>query len=457
MSIRPLFFIQIITCFGRLLFGSLWMACLILTNTNTIHAQTTLKAKLVEQGRELFNNETFSGNGRTCSTCHRPKNNYTLDSAFIKTLPASDPLFIAEFSPQLSKGFENPKLMRQFGLILTNPDGFDNLEDNFAMRAVPHLQGIKTTIDSVNGPMLGLGGDSGPLRTFANGAIKQHMTKSLARMEGIDYRLATAEELIALEAFMLTIGRQEEIKLPISLKGSIASRGQELYLDDKVGKCNICHINGGANGIVKGVPSGNVNFATGVEALIDNLAKLTGEKITLDDGFGRPGDGSFNGTPVIEAADTPPYMHNNSVMSLEGTVEFYNSDAFNNSKTGKFLASLDKNGIGIKLNVAQVDAISEFMRILNVLENIRAAESNLQMAMNPNPYQNRKQLMSDAKSDIDDAYQVMQQVYDTYPAIENLFEEVTERYDTATLLPFSFTIERIIKALQEVRRELISL
>lgn len=423
---------------------------------SSAYAQTVMDPELVERGRKIFTEETFAGNGRTCATCHRPENNYTLDPEFISTLPDDDPLFVAEFNDKLAKNFENPKLMRQFGLIVANPDGFDDLENKFVMRAVPHLQGIKTTINSVNGPMLGLGGDSGPLRLFANGAVKQHMTKSLARIEGEDFRLPTPEELEAMEAFMLTIGRQEEINLPLPLKGPIARRGQELYLDDNLGKCNICHINGGANGAVKGVPSGNVNFATGVEDMVDNLAKLTGEKMPVDDGFGTPGDGGFNSTPVIEAADTPPYMHNNSVMTLEGTVEYYNSDAFNNSKTGKFLASIDEKGIGIKLNVAQVDAITEFMRVLNVLENIRAAETNLRRAMNPSVHQDRKQLLIDAKHDIDDAHQVIQQVYDTYPGVVDLFEKAEERYRTATKLPFAFTIERVIKVLQEVKNELVS-
>ena len=44
------------------------------------------KARLIEQGRLLFMNETFGGNGRTCATCHPPTNNFTLDPAFIETL-----------------------------------------------------------------------------------------------------------------------------------------------------------------------------------------------------------------------------------------------------------------------------------------------------------------------------------------------------------------------------------
>jgi cytochrome c peroxidase len=57
--------------------------------------------RLIEQGRQLFMNETFDGNGRTCATCHPPANNFTIDPEFIASLPDDDPLFVAEFNPAL--------------------------------------------------------------------------------------------------------------------------------------------------------------------------------------------------------------------------------------------------------------------------------------------------------------------------------------------------------------------
>ena len=59
--------------------------------------------KLISQGAELFFEETFKGNGRTCGTCHPASNNFTIDPAFIATLPANDPLFVAEFNPALAR------------------------------------------------------------------------------------------------------------------------------------------------------------------------------------------------------------------------------------------------------------------------------------------------------------------------------------------------------------------
>src|SRR5262249_13693136 len=73
-------------------------------------------------GADLFLRETFNGNGRSCATCHRVENNFTIDPAFIATLPPSDPLFIAETNPTLAN-LERPEQMRAKSLILENLDG----------------------------------------------------------------------------------------------------------------------------------------------------------------------------------------------------------------------------------------------------------------------------------------------------------------------------------------------
>jgi hypothetical protein len=142
------------------------------------------KRELVEIGRRLFFNETFDGNGRTCGTCHPATNNFTIDPAFIRTLPRRDPLFVAEFKPEL-KDLENSQLLRSEGLIIENLDGFDRPG---VLRGVPHNLALPTNMAS-NLPgkthALGWGGDgapgSGALRLFALGAIVQHLPKSLSR------------------------------------------------------------------------------------------------------------------------------------------------------------------------------------------------------------------------------------------------------------------------------------
>ncbi|MDX1672096.1 MAG: hypothetical protein R3211_07125 [Balneolaceae bacterium] len=335
----------------------------------------------IAKGRELFFKETFNGNGRTCGTCHPAENNFTLDRAFIEQLSEDNPLFVAESDTQLSDNFENPVLMRRFALILENLDGFDNLDEKFTMRGIPHTLGLSQSVESRQGPRTGWSGDGAPgdqsLRSFATGAVIQHFAKSTDRVPGVDFRLPTQEELDALEAFQLSLGRQKELMLPLPLKNKFAARGQALFNDPTTGKCFACHFNAGANGApgVFGEDAGNLNFNTGVEDLPDIAAGLTGELIPPDDGFGTPGNGEFNTPSVVESADTPPFFHNNAVETLEGAVAFYNGDAFNNSPAGQLVQNA--TGSGINLDATQVEAIADFLRVINTLDNIEQARTFL--------------------------------------------------------------------------------
>lgn len=336
-------------------------------------------------GQRLFFQETFNGNGRTCSTCHPAENNFTLDPAFIARLPDRHPLFVAEFTPALREGFENPRLLRQFGLIKENLDGFDDLSKRFVMRSVPHTLAMAQSVASPAGPRTGWSGDGAPgdgsLRAFATGAVIQHFTRSLNRVPGVDFRLPTEVELDALEAFMLSLGRQRDLALPLPLRDAAALRGQRVFLADDLGKCNVCHQNAGANARFAGADLGNASFDTGVERLSAELARLSGQSMPNDDGFGRPGNNQFNTPPLVEAADTAPYFHNNAVSTLEGAVDFYNGAAFNESPAGLALASLDPNGVGIRLDAGQVRDVAAFLRVLNALENLRQSDELLRASI----------------------------------------------------------------------------
>lgn len=339
----------------------------------------------VLRGEDIFLNETFSGNGRTCGSCHRAEDNFAISPAFVATLDADDPLFVAESNPALAANFENPALMRGFAMILENQDGFDDLGNDFNLRGVPHTLALRNSIDSRQGPRTGWAGDGAPgdgsLRSFAVGAVIQHFPKTLNRVAGVDFRLPSDEELDALEAFQLSLGRQEDLTLPLNLKGVVASRGQAIFLDNALGKCNACHFNAGANAnpAVFGPGAGNLNFDTGVEALPDQPADLSGEQNPADDGFGNPGNGEFNTPPLVEAADTGPFFHNNSVETIEGAVAFYDGDAFNNSPAGRLLAGA--TGGGIELDATQIVAVAAFLRVINALENLRVSIANLETAM----------------------------------------------------------------------------
>ena len=287
---------------------------------------------MVIDGANLFFNETFNGNGRTCGTCHPPENNLTIDPEFIATLPDNDPLFVAEFVKKLAKNFEKPALMRGVGLILENTNGFGDLKNDFTMRGVPHTLALSTSLTPAPGgadgtttppdQRTGWSGDgapgSGTLRDFATGAITQHFTKTLKRKPGKDFRLATDDELDDIEMFMLFLGRDADIDLAaMTFNSELVERGKEIFnttdtADGAAGKCVTCHNNAGAT--VNFIPGSNFNFDTGVEDLPDQPADLIVAAVNNpnlaknppDDGFGNPGNDTFNTPTLIEAADTGP-------------------------------------------------------------------------------------------------------------------------------------------------------
>ena len=52
-----------------------------------------------------------------------------------------------------------------------------------------------------------------------------------------------------------------------------------------------------------------------------------------------------------------------SITTIEGAVEFYNSESFNNSPIGQNIRSLDPSGIGIHLETTEVEAVAAFHTI----------------------------------------------------------------------------------------------
>ncbi len=382
-------------------------------------------ADLVAKGEDIFFNETFGGNGRTCVTCHRPEDNWRITPAFIATLPDDDPLFVHEFRPEFRENFEKADLLREWGLVLMNPDGFDDLENDFVMRTVNSLRSVRTSIEGMPHegmenqldfmePLTGWGGDGAPgdgsLRSFAIGAIIQHMPRTLAREPGVDFRLPTDEELDALEAFMLTLGRQEELSLPLPLKGDLALRGQDLFIDrdNKNGRCNVCHINGGASSLQASVlPQGRVvNLGSIVHATGEEFApgKPT-ELIPLDDGY--KDTHQFNTPPVVEAADAGPLFHSGFVKSVEEAVDIYNLETFRKSEVGVALAK--RFGTETDLSASEVLAIGAFLRVINALDNIRETTELLETSLEKGILENERarELIRRAAYETEDAIIVL--------------------------------------------------
>ena len=423
---------------------------------------------LVAKGEDIFFNETFGGNGRTCVTCHRPEDNWRITPAFIATLPDDDPLFAHEFMPEFKENFEKADLLREWGLILMNPNGFDDLENDFVMRTVNSLRSVRTSIEGMPHegmenqldfmePLTGWAGDGAPgdgsLRSFAIGAIIQHMPRTLAREPGVDFRLPTDEELDALEAFMLTLGRQEELSLPLPLKGDLALRGQDLFIDrdNKNGRCNVCHINAGASSLQASVlPQGRiVNLGSIVHATGEEFApgKPT-ELIPLDDGY--KDTHQFNTPPVVEAADAGPLFHSGFVKSVEEAVDIYNLETFRKSEVGVALAR--RFGTETDLSASEVLAIGAFLRVINALDNIRETTELLETSLEKGILENERarELIRRAAYETEDAIIVLDGV-NLHPLAVGRLRRAEELIHSAREATFSRS-GHVRDALVELRR-----
>ncbi len=410
---------------------------------------TTALQQSITRGRKSFFNETFNGNGRTCGTCHRENGNLTIDAEFIDDLPPNDPIFAAEFIPALANHFENPILMRKLGLILENPDGFDNLPSKFVMRGVPHtlalLQNTLTPVPAVPGATpnpdgsiptqdgttipprerTGWGGDGAPgtgtLREFIIGAVVQHYPKTLNRTAPGDFRLPTTGELNDLEAFQKSLGRRADLNLAAmqpKFRNEVVRKGVEIFNNggsvigqpnEGAGKCFFCHLNAGGSDFF--FPGANANFNTNVEGLPSQPADLV-QPLQLnpqDGGFGRLGvsptggfgNGSFNTPVLVEAADTGPFFHNNAIETIEGAVDFYNSRAFNEAPGfGSVIG-------GIRLEATEVVAVAAMLRVINVLENERSARDLLNRVKIATSAGQANELADLAVAEITDAVEVL--------------------------------------------------
>jgi len=402
-------------------------------------------------GARVFFDEKFNGNGRTCGTCHPAQNNFTLDGNFISSLPATDPLFVADSPTSPLNGLETAALHMPDALIKENVDGTDDLPHKFVSRAVSHTLSLATSItrDPADGTSslvpqrTGWGGDGAPdgtLRTFLDGAIRQHFTRSLSRVVGPDFRLPTNTERDQVLAFQLALGRTADINLAqVTFTDTGAAAGKTAFMDPLVGRCNECHSNAGANALDSGK---NRNFNTGtVTAPAGPLAALgtfADGRFLFDGGFGvgtgtppQPdfsvgfqgpapdafGDGTFNTPPLIEAADTAPFFHqhgfgtaNDPTANMESGVAFYNTSLFLNSPAAKLL----DQKFGAPVNVGpSVGTISRFLRVLNASFNLAMAKQRLDASRTLNiqywGYRDdiQKGLLRLANEEIDDARRVL--------------------------------------------------
>jgi hypothetical protein len=162
------------------------------------------------------------------------------------------------------------------------------------------------------------------------------------------------------------------------------------------------------------------------------------------------GDHSFNVPPVIEAADTPPFFHNNAVATLEGAVAFYASDTFNDSIAG--------NGRAFVLDQDDVNAIGAFLRALNALENIRSSNAYDARAFDPAELAPKDELVELAIAETTDAIEVLTEgPINLYPEAVALLREAREfeRQAVQEQPPSTELLQEAIARKEEARDQMV--
>jgi hypothetical protein len=166
----------------------------------------------------------------------------------------------------------------------------------------------------------------------------------------------------------------------------------------------------------------NRNFNTNVES-VRNSSLVS---FPRDGGFGQTptnadgsiGNGTFNSTPLIEAADTGPFFHTDTTITgapafnaatantIEQATAFYATAAFANRPGG--------NGQALAINATDIANIGRFLRATNAIFNIQMAFKRLEGSRGvANVFGNnnlavQQRLLVLARREVDDAISVLQ-------------------------------------------------
>ena len=322
-----------------------------------------------QDGKHLFERETFGGNGRTCATCHTSETGTVSPEDARRRFEANprDPLFLHDGSDD-GNGHGVSRMLKDATILveIPLPDGV-SLADDPDARSVVLRRGIASTINTpALDPVLMFDGRQPSLRAQATGAIHDHAQALVA---------PTGKELSRLEEFQLTDRFFSSPALrrwaqggpaPALPEGKTASetRGRRFFEDLppnpanfpeglKDGLCSACHsgpllneANAFLQLVVPGALPGTRFQTVGVSEVnaLGNPARpfvftsADGTKTTvvtpdpgraLITGIGPKDDptlenvNAFKISPLRGVRNTAPYFHDNSARTLEDVVRHY--------------------------------------------------------------------------------------------------------------------------------------
>ena len=318
-----------------------------------------------DEGRRLFQKETFGGNGRTCETCHSRATG-TLSPADVKerlTNDPNDPLFLHDGLDDGVSGTARIAEHATIRMVLPLPPNIRIAEDPSATSVVL-VRGIPGT---VNTPAL----DSalmydlraGTLSDQALGAIHDHAQNTVEPTEG---QLAMIAEFQRTDRQFFSSDAMEDFarggpppQLPLGTTLS-QQRGRLMFVEAEFtpgstkGICALCHTGPMLNRTSPfnhtAPPGANISNIGVSERNLLNLPVYT---FLIDDGFGdvqavrlpdpgipltnpRPPGvpppfirhpaffaGMFKIPSLWGVRKTAPYFHDNSAKTLEEVAAFY--------------------------------------------------------------------------------------------------------------------------------------
>jgi hypothetical protein len=197
---------------------------------------------------------------------------------------------------------------------------------------------------------------------------------------------------------MMSLGRQTDVDLAaMTFSDDLVETGKLRFNGEGLNRrCSACHNNAGANN-GNGV---NANFDTGTRLLTPSGAPPDGGfGEDQEDGIAGYGNGTMNTPSLIEAADTPPFFHNNSARTLEDAIRFYGSDAFAGSPAG--------NAGRFEMSTDDVNAIGAFLRALSAMENMRYGNVIAEQAQRTLPRPQVNERIREAIAETNDAIEVL--------------------------------------------------
>jgi cytochrome c peroxidase len=297
-----------------------------------------------EMGRQVFFHETFDGNGRTCATCHDPRNEFTITPRLVQERFAHDPthpLFRAIDSDDgAGQDYTTMLLHAVFRVSVPLHDNVRVVDDP-GRRVIKVWRGVPSVANVALTSPYQQDGRVDTLPAQARGAVRDHMEpKRKQFMREVEAIKVFLVEILSPQSVRALLDDADPVPLApgftLTVESPAAVRGKAVF--DL--RCRRCH--GGELGHVPDDPT-LPQFADVFVSDSNvpgfpyfNLAfkQPDGSEITVftpDPGRGAiTGDildlNAFDIPPLRGLKLTPPFFHDNSAATLREVVEHYDAE-----------------------------------------------------------------------------------------------------------------------------------